>query len=70
MISMNITPLETKVVIEIPEELVNKQLHVEIREECHVEEDEKNIEELRAFFKPFQRDMSNFRLNREELHER
>ena len=70
MISLNNTTNNRKVVIEIPEELVNKQLHVEIREECSVGEQEKNIDELRSFFKPFQRDMSTFRLNREELHER
>lgn len=70
MISMNITPLDTKVVIEIPEKLVNKQLHVEIREEIQTTENEKTIDELRTFFKPLQRDMSTFRLKREELHER
>lgn len=53
MISINITPQNKKIIIEIPEEMVNKHLHVEIREEEQRIEKEKTIEELRSFFKTF-----------------
>lgn len=70
MISINLIPQDTKVTIEIPREMVNKHVQVVVREEYEVSPQEEDIEKLRDFFKPFQRDMSSFRMERDELHER
>jgi hypothetical protein len=75
MISISIIPTDTKVVIEIPKEMVNKPIHVEIRPENDTEHslpepDPEKLKEVKAYFDRFQIDFSNSKFDREEAHER
>lgn len=67
MISIHITPNEKKLIIEIPEEMVNKQLHVEIREENTTSEGEKTFED---HFESIHVKMDDFTFDRDEANAR
>jgi hypothetical protein len=75
MISISIIPTDTKVVIEIPKEMVNKPIHVEIRPETDAEHslpepDPEKLTEMKAYFDQFQIDFTGFKFDREEANER
>jgi hypothetical protein len=75
MISLDMIPKDTKLVIEIPEEMVNKPIHVDIRAESDgavsiPEPDPGKLKDVRAFLDRFQIDMTNFKFDRDEANER
>jgi hypothetical protein len=76
MISLVIVPTETTLRIEIPKEMLNKPIHVEICPEGDEvstelpEVDAGRLAEVEAFYKTLQTDLSGFKFNRDEAHER
>jgi hypothetical protein len=76
MISIVIIPTDKKVVIEIPEEMVNKPIHVDIRAESEggkpdlPKPDPRKLEEMKAWFDRFHIDLANSRFDRDEANER
>jgi hypothetical protein len=76
MISIDMIPTERKVVIEIPEEMVNKPIHVDIRPKGEggkpglPKPDPQKLEEMKAWFNRFHVDLSNFKFDRDEANER
>ena len=69
-----ITPKETKLTIDLPEELIGKPVEVlafELLKTEQVPQRKKpSAEEIDLFYKKYQIDMSNFRFNRDEANER
>jgi hypothetical protein len=75
MISIVIIPTNTKVVIEIPEEMLNKPIHVDIHAESEDERsfpepDPEKLKEVKACLERFQINLSNFKFDREAVYER
>jgi hypothetical protein len=69
-----ITPKETKLTIDLPEELIGKPVEVLAFELLKTEQGQQrkkpSAEEIDLFYKKYQIDMSNFRFNRDEANER
>ncbi len=68
-----ITPKETKLTIDLPNELVGKPVEVLAFELLKTEQGQRKkptAEEIKLFYKKYQIDMSNFRFNRDEANER
>ena len=76
MVSRTVTPKSRSVTIEIPEEFVNKRLHVEIWEEpepppmSFPEPDNDALVEVDEFYASISIDLSGFVFDRDDVHER
>ena len=76
MFSRTVTAEGRIITIELPEELTNQRLHVEIwKEEGGVatslpEPDEDALQEVTRFYGSIARDLSELKFDRDEIHER
>lgn len=78
MISLVIVPESTMVTIEVPTNMVNKKLHVDIREEegpivenvILPEPDPEILAEVAAFYATIRRDLRGLDFDRNESYER
>ena len=71
MVTQTLVPKGTKVTIEIPEEYLNRLISIRIEPaDQEVLDQERRLEEIRAFFSQYQLDLSNFKFDREEANER
>lgn len=76
MVSRIVTPESRTVTIEIPEEFVNKRLHVEIWEEpgadpvTVAEPDDDAFVEVNEFYAAISVDLGQFVFDRDDAHER
>jgi hypothetical protein len=78
MISLVIVPESTKVTIEVPADMVNKRLYVDIHEEegsagdryALPDADPDKLAEVKAFYATMSKDLGDVKFDRDETYER